>query len=596
MDQETETISIHLKWAKKSFTLEIKDGDSGRSLKEKVKDETNVKVERQKILCQKKKSQPCWKGSLADDFVFSSDSEKVLFLTLIGSAEKIAEPPSTRIKFIEDMTKEQLRQVEEETLKEASKDAVGMIPALQKLPHLRDDGKQEMYQYNRLVTGLPQRQIEDILKQQNGASNPLVGKVAMAMGLELRRAYINDFAVLKDDGTLISALDDGHIQIWRHGELQHDVIHGGNDGGVDSVLSLNRNGMLETQNIAFCTAGRGSYKFWTKTGREVKSLYTPVGGTSPTALVQVPVSESTGSSIQESQLVCIVARLKVTVQTNPSQFRLVPQDEEGRQRRALAEAQESRRQELMMQMKTSVQVICGNRDSLSSYILRPHDNDAAPITCLTALSITKKESILVCGDLRGGLRVWKPQVTRREAESDKVGFLEQVFIRLAPEDNQTKNCSIVCMEPLGDGRHLAVSTDYNRDTQLSTNPGNTDIPFSRAVYIIDMLKLLESGSIDMDTTQILCGHDSDAVECMCALPNGGLLTGGGKLDAKLLLWKQSQLVSDGDSKRPLQAEAAQDLSSACGYVFALDILHDLKPGSSQFAIAAGRYNVVKILL
>jgi hypothetical protein len=129
------------------------------------------------------------------------------------------------------------------------------IVALQKEHGMnRDDGKMEMYEYNRLVTGLPQRQIDDMLlkrletttdgegeqqqqqqqqKQSISSSTELHGELAMTMGLQLRRAYINSLAVLHD-GTLISGLDDGHVQLWRRGVMVKDARHNG--GCVDEVV------------------------------------------------------------------------------------------------------------------------------------------------------------------------------------------------------------------------------------------------------------------------------------------------------------------------------------------------------------------------
>ena len=117
-----------------------------------------------------------------------------------------------------------------------------------------------MYSYSRLVTGLPQRQMEDLLKQRKQKDNTLLGKVVMTMGLELRRAYVNDMTVLPN-GTLVSVLDDGHVQLWKNGAVEEDVIHDGNAdlGGVDSVVTLGT--------ASFVTAGRGSMRLWNRYGR-----------------------------------------------------------------------------------------------------------------------------------------------------------------------------------------------------------------------------------------------------------------------------------------------------------------------------------------
>lgn len=576
-------IQISLKWSKQLFALSIQSGESGQSLKEKVYSLTRVPIERQKLLLSKNKNAAIsWKGSLSDEFVFDFDDDTTqpLVVTLIGSAEAADQAPVERIKFVEDMTETQKREIEEATENAALETATGMIPALQFPPHLRDDGKQEMYQYNRMVTGLPQRSIEDLLKQKK---SKLLGKVAMTMGLELRRAYISDMASLRD-GTLISALDDGHIQLWKHGELDQDLIHdGAGDGGVDSLVVVSS----ESSNIAFCTGGRGCFKLWTDDGKEVLSLPAPIHGASPLSLVQVPVPGDDRGPI------CLAACFKITIQSNPSQFHLVPQDAAARRRRNVAQAQEAERQRMMDHMSRSIEIIYEsenhemNTKSMKSYLLTPEDERSAPITCLTTVS-TKSESFLVSGDVIGGLRIWKPQAVT-ENGINHLKFVQQAFTQLVPEDG---SCSIVCMEPLGDGRHLAVSTasTANMDT-IGSFGTSLSIPSSRAVYILDMGNTRNIGVI-----RVLQGHTKDAVQCMCALPNGDLMTGGGKLDATLQLWESSQLISsDEGSESLLQNQSSQSFSDV-GYVFGLTVLKDKKPGSSEFAVAAARYNTVKIVL
>merc|ERR1712224_470469 len=86
----------------------------------------------------------------------------------------------------------------------------GMIIALQKLPTERDDKKMETYKYNSLVTGLPQRQIEEILqrrRESDGDRTMLLGECAMTLGLELGRAYVSAVIVLHN-GTLVSGFEN----------------------------------------------------------------------------------------------------------------------------------------------------------------------------------------------------------------------------------------------------------------------------------------------------------------------------------------------------------------------------------------------------
>jgi WD40 repeat protein len=581
-----------MKWSKRVLELTIKTGDSGRKLKEQVYLKTRVPIERQKILTSKKKGTISWKGSLIDDFIFTVDDfSRPLVVTLIGSAEAVDKAPSERTKFVEDMTDEQKREIDEATEKAALENATGMIPALQFPPHLRDDGKQEIYQYNRMVTGLPQRSIEDLLKQK---SFNLLGKVAMTLGMELRRAYVNDMATL-NDGSLVSALDDGHIQIWKHGQLQHDLIHGGGDGGVDSVLAIsstNGNG-----NIAFCSSGKGCFRLWTHNGKEVLALPVPVPESSPQSLVQITVPNNKGSNP-----ICLAACFKISYQYNPNRFRLVPQDQDGRRRRQLAEAQEAAKARMMEHMARSIEIIYesprnegSNQHAvapLQSHLLTVEDETASPITCLAAFTVgdNNSESFLISGDLTGGLRLWKPQLVEANGIK-KVDFVQEFFLRLIPSGGSS--CSIVCMESLGDGRHLAVSTTTTTMTRNSAVGTSIPVPLSKAVYILDIDKY---GSVEV--VRVLNGH-KDFVHCMCALPNGSLMTGGSKLDATLQLWNASQISSNEDqeylSESLIQNQSSQTLSDV-GYVFGLIVLKDNKAGSSEFGVAAARYNTVKIVL
>jgi WD40 repeat protein len=582
-------IPISLKWSKQVFSLTIQIGDSGRSMKEQVQELTHVPIERQKLLCSKKKGSIHWKGSLSNDFIFTvaDDASSIsppLVVTLIGSAEAI-QAPKVRTQFVEDMTDEERRAVDEATEQDAAQHAVGMIAALQLPPHHRDDGKQETYQYNRLVSGLPQRQIEDLVRQEN-----FVGEVAMTMGSELRRAYVNDLAVIQSDGTLISALDDGHVQLWRHGQIQYDVIHDGGDGGVDSVVSIDSS----SNKIAFCTSGRGCFRLWSHDAQNLVSIPTPVPGISPVSLVQVPILQNNNSN-----LICLAARFQITQHPPPNQFHLVPQDEEGRRRRVMAEAQEAARQEVMNKMSRSIQVIYGSADGTSqlrSHLLTVEGENAAPITCLTAFATQDNTSgFLVSGDAIGGIGFWKPQVMQENGR-DVVKCTQLSYTQLVP-DNEGGS-SIVCMEPIGDGRHLAVSTRMTTG-RTTTSATRLSVPLSQAVYVLDVGSSDGSSDGNFHISRILTGHTKDAVHCMQALPNGDLLTGGGKFDATLQLWSSAQLfTNDGVDERnePLQSSQASQQLSSVGYVFAMATLPDKQNGSSRFAIAAARYNTVKIIL
>lgn len=603
-------IPVTLKWNKQLFSLAIHLGEMAIDLKQRVETATGVPVARQKLMAKK----GGWKGALKDDVILDAATIKEtssFAVTLIGSAETLS-GPTQKTTFLEDLTPEELRAAEDAQAQEAMGSAEGMIQAVQFPPHRRDDHKQEMYQYNRLVTGLPQRQIEQELKHGQGENNgELQGKVVMTLGLELRRAYMNDLAVL-EDGTCVSVMDDGHVQLWKHGAQQQDVVHApGAEGGVDSVVALRRK---HSSAMAFATTGRGVIQFWSADGDRLVSLMGGMPGTTPSSLVAVyggsTVGANTTSAIVDDEVdatfTCLATRFQVTRQVNPSQFRLPPQNEEERRRRAQAEAQERAVQEALGKAARSIQVWYSiassttnsskNPQALQSKILEPRNGSegAAPITCLACVSIPGQQTrLLVAGDSRGGLRLWEP---RRSSIND-LAFEECGFYQLAPPSS---GCSIVCMEPLQDGR-LVVSTDIVNAVNSGVGLfGATALPThaARAVHILAFSVVAAAPTIQTTLT----GHVQDAVICMCPLPDGSLLTGGGKLDATLQLWSRAQVDgTDKDETRMLDTDAAiqaqpKKILSDVGYVFALAVLPDAKKDSNFYAVAAGRYNAVKIVI
>lgn len=187
----------------------------------------------------------------------SKDPDNCTYITLIGSADVLVETkPEDRPIFEEDLTEEEREAIAKKNWEISQSQSVGDIVALQLEPgwHRSRDcdhdnttmsNVDEMISYNRLVTGLPQWQIEEKLRlrtnmnvnmtmkmkmtfEEETGTNPdassslddnnddkkstnenaqgLLGEVAMTMGMELRRAYVNSLAVLQqhhddDDGT-----------------------------------------------------------------------------------------------------------------------------------------------------------------------------------------------------------------------------------------------------------------------------------------------------------------------------------------------------------------------------------------------------------
>lgn len=204
-------------------------------------------------------------------------------------------------------------------------------------------------------------------------------------------------------------------------------------------------------------------------------------------------------------------------------------------------------------------------------------------------------------------------------------FQYYAYFHLKPETGSS-SCSIACLHPLADGR-LAVSTDTSTSVVSSTTssvPPNQiiSVPISRAVFVLNFTESGGSPRVIANVDAILNGHPQDAVQCLLGLPNGDLVTGGGKMDATLQVWNASQLkqrhddsvtqqqrqegandnVNDGTTTETAIMSSVVTLShktlkdEKIGYVFALALLSDHKKDSNHFAIAAARYNQVKIIL
>jgi WD40 repeat protein len=383
----------------------------------------------------------------------------------------------------------------------------------------------------------------------------------------LRKGYVNDLAVL-DDGTCVSVLDDGHVQLWKHAAQQDDIIHlPGGEGPVNSVVALKGGG--------FATAGRGCVQWWSNEAEPVVTVRGAMAGTTPASLTVIEL---------DSDITCLAARLQITRQSDPQQFRLPPQNDVERLRRARAEAQEEAIHLSLARASRSVQVwynsVGGN--NLQTQVLEPPTGSTpAAVTCLTSLSLPEGNTkLLIAGDEMGGIRLWKVQHQESGLQFEEIGLI------------QLKGSSIVCMEPLSHHR-LAVSTESYDDKRNDSSPqpvlvGSTAMALSvtRAVHILDLSK--ETPTI----ITTLAGHDKDAVICMCELPNGDILTGGGKLDATVQLW---QFNDDDGGTTGLRTKSDRILSEV-GYVFAMTLLPDSKRGSNHYAVAAARYNTIKLII
>eukprot|EP00986_Skeletonema_menzelii_P012580 scaffold6985_cov139-Skeletonema_menzelii.AAC.2 len=588
---------ILLKWGKNSLNLTIHQGMTGSDLKQIIQSLTNVPPIRQKILCPK-----LWKGALKDTDVITPNNgddgiPDNIKITLIGTADKLIEKSiDERPRFVEDMSEEEiwrLNQTNNNRGHDNDDNPIIDIIALQKEHGMqRVDGKMEMYEYNRLVTGLPQHQIEDMLRQRmeptekemeqtsiavaatNNANSELKGELVMTMGLQLRRAYVNSIAVL-DNGTLVSGLDDGHVQFWRRGEMIHDKRHTG--GCVNEIVvfpSLSSGvGDDDDDRPAFATAGDGSICLWTRDGNQLLTLPCFPGTTVASITVGMSNNDERDSSVY------LAACFRITRQTDPNQFRLPPQNESERRRREAAEMQEQMIQNQLMDVTRRVKVWMYNasesnngRVMFRDELIVPHDaEERAPSTA----KLVDMTSNLVCGD-ETGLQIF--DATRGRRFQKKLSLQFQHL------------CDIECMEPLHN-EFLAVSISKKSSVEISIQSSavRVQVPIARGVYIFN--------TVSATVRAVLDGH-RDRVTCIRPLPDGTLLTAGGKFDATVQLWnvetlsKATKSRDEGDEitifNEPKQMKQP-------GYVFDLKVLPD-HSGSAVFAIAAARYNTINILI
>lgn len=591
------SIPISLKWGKVSHNdkLSIEPGTSAHDFKIQIQLLTGVPIDRQKLLCPK-----AWKGALKDDDAIPQNikipkGKTSIVVTLIGTADAMVEKSADeRPRFEEDMTPEEVwKATRSKNVKNGSEEEEGDvvdIAALQKDAGMdRDDGKMEMYQYDRLVTGLPQRQINDMLVSRknmkgdkktaaNGSddnanneledtapssSKPLLGELAMTMGMELRRAYINSLAVLPD-GTIVSGLDDGHVQLWRRGQLAKDVRHPSDK--VDHVLAFPSANPTNANDPSFVTAGDGSICLWSNVGEHM--MYFPsYPGTSPASIVVGSVGNTT----------YLAACFRITRQVDPNQFRLAPQNEAERQRREFAEAREQMIQDQLLRATKFIKFwfYNGSPDAaVREEIMAPNmlEETTAPVTKLLDM-----DGRLVCGDAWGGIRIFELSQTTEANSGAPISRQQRSLL-------QFRGFSIACMEQV-DELLLAVSIQPEQSTEILTSAIPLDATTPRGIYIVDIEKGLIKAVLDAHT---------DTVQCICRLPDG-ILSAGGKMDATVRFWDPLAEVKDSDSSNEVKVVTEAKVMKQPGYVFGIKVLPDSK-GSDVYAIAAARYNVIKIVI
>ena len=230
------------------------------------------------------------------------------------------------------------------------------------------------------------------------------------------------------------------------------------------------------------------------------------------------------------------------------------------------------------------------------------------MTCLVSMQQepldieTVPHHFLIAGDAAGGLRIWRSSSSSSSSSSignQSLDFVHHGLYQIRP-NGEASGCAVVCLEVLPDGC-LAVSTQATDAALPLIDAEPISVSTPRAVHILRIPSLMSDDDADAAVTvqSTLTGHSQkDAVICMCALPNGDLLTGGGKLDATLQLWSREQLQQGSLEEHDTACQTLSDV----GYVFALTVLHDIKENSNWrarahfYAVAAARCNTVKIIV
>ena len=150
----------------------------------------------------------------------------------------------------------------------------------------------------------------------------------MTCGAELGKAFTTSVAVFPN-GTLLSARDDGRIQLWRHGERINEMNQG--DPKYPSPVTC-----VAVLGNFIGTGGSGVIKLWNDQGECMQAMRAPEG-TNARSIVAI--------SVGDSQDLSFAVSFTQARPFDPNEFRLEPQNEAQEQRRAVALENRRRQQE-----------------------------------------------------------------------------------------------------------------------------------------------------------------------------------------------------------------------------------------------------------
>lgn len=539
-------ITVTVKWDKQQFADVVVDTTkTGEDLKQRVYALTSVPADRQKVMCK-----GGWVGLLKPETKLNTLTSSSV-LTLIGSAEKYIDKEVTDTSITAATTATELPKGE------------GEINAIQFPVGEREDKKKEAYSYSSVVSGYSQTMIENEIKQRKQRqseqqSDLLSGKIVMHLGLELERSYLTSLICLPEDGTLVSGSENGHLQLWRHAQRLKDVIHAPHSPGlgVASLCTV----LPNEYKIAFASGGNQSVKLWTAEGELVHTLNGPYG-TTPVAdgLVSWRVGDSSFFASGLRSILAPPRRIELAA-TSRQEAKLV----------AEADARADAMEEVLGRTRLCVQVwSLSDQGTMAEHML---ECAFSPINALAFMN-----SMLICGDQFGGLHFWKTN------GSVSAWTCERRIRLMGP--NQA-GVTVLCMQPLKNSQILAVSTAEDQPMRFTEHLATLNLPVM-GVCLIDV----SLGSL----LAVIAGH-SDSVICMCSLPNGGLVSGGGKKDATVQFWMPTWKDATVVRSSPLVLRDSSFKLKDPGYCLALTVLPDADAQSRVYALAAAKYNAIKIVL
>ena len=380
-------------------------------------------------------------------------------------------------------------------------------------------------------------------------------------------------------------------------------------------------------------------------------------------------------------VLCLASRYQIDRPQSRLSSRLVPQDEEGRRRHAAIEATETIMNTNLTNLSKTIQILIADTSRSGDNSSSSESNNAnsspptvrsvfltttSPVTALVAWEEhtgDNRGSFLAVGDDQGGITIWKicmtAMSTSSSTSSNEKDFTCQKFRHyqlVLPDNHLQTRSAIVCMSYIDETNQLIVSTREIAPTLPAPTPmdltlSTVVVPITRpqAVHCLHINTSERNSIVHQSSSSpsllstisndcllfTLDGH-KDVVQCILPLPNGDIITAGGKYDATLQIWSQSQLKeatttstatthdnsNNNNNNKSNRNSSSETTISGCpptilkkaaidnfckevGYVFAIECLKDFKNDKNSnnptntcnhFAIAVARYNVVKLII